>query len=154
MNQLRRRVDPTTDVAKWSYTKLFEHLQEYLGVGDFSGEPSEYRAWMMKQVGQMKRVMIRRRVSNEEMLMCARYCKAHRIQPESTAGLLYHIVPAKKWDMGRRKHDLDEHIAEAVDMEQERALSDEEASRWVDVLLRATGDKKEEVLAEWRRVRL
>jgi hypothetical protein len=38
----------TTNVDEWSVTKLFDHLQEHLGVGDFSGEPSEYQAWKMR----------------------------------------------------------------------------------------------------------
>jgi hypothetical protein len=101
----------------------------------------------------LKRVMVRRRVSNEEMLMCADYCKAHRIQPESHPGLLYHFNEAKRWDHSRKKAATIQEFTSAVALEQERALSDEEASRWVDMLLRASGAQKKEVLERWQKER-
>jgi len=158
MNQLRRRVGATTDVpapvvANWTVSNLFDHIQETLGVGDFAGEPKEYTAWRMKQIGMLKRLMKYRRVSIQELLMCAQYCKAHRIQPDTYAGLMYHINEARRWDHSRKRAAIQEHWAEALEIEQERAFSDEEASRWVDMLLRATGPNREEVLSKWRQER-
>jgi hypothetical protein len=143
----------TTDVDRWTVTRLFDYLQETLGIGDFSGEPSEYHGWRMRQIGMIKRVMQRRGVSPAEMVMCAEYCKAHRIQPESHAGLLWHIDQARAWKRQRTAEVIQEDLDSAVAIEQERVLSDEEASRWVDMLLRATGPSREEVLTRWRKER-
>lgn len=143
----------TTDVSTWTHTRLFDFIQETLGVGDFSGEPWEYHGWRMRQIGQIKRVMQRRRVSIGEMVMCVEYCKAKRIQPETHAGLLLHYDAAKKWAASRRTELIDEDIDSAVAIEQERTLSDQEASRWIDMLLRSTGPSREEVLAKWKKER-
>lgn len=142
-----------TDVDGWTVTQLFDFLQETLGIGDFSGEPWEYQGWRMRQIGMLKRVMTKRRLRPSELVMCAEYCKAHRIQPESHAGLLWHYDQARKWDLSRRREEVQEDVDSAVALEQERALSDEEASRWVDMLLRATGPSREEVLTRWRKER-
>jgi len=40
-----------------------------------------------------------------------------------------------------------------VAAEQQRLFSDEEASRWVDMLLRATGPSRTEVLNRWKQER-
>lgn len=87
----------TTGVGTMSYLKLFDLLQEMLGLGDFAGEPSEFRAWKMKEIGIMKRIMMYRRLSPNEMLLCAQFCKAHRLQPESITTLLWHYDDAMKW---------------------------------------------------------
>jgi CRISPR/Cas system Type II protein with McrA/HNH and RuvC-like nuclease domain len=141
------------NVDRWTYSRLFEYLQENLGIGDFSGEPSEYHAWKMRQIGMIKRMMERRKVSMAEMVTCAEYCKAKRIQPESHAGLLWHYDAARKWKRSRHVEAIQVEFDEAVAQEQERVFSDEEASRWVDMLLRATGPNREEVLERWRKER-
>jgi hypothetical protein len=143
----------TTNVDRWTPTKVFEHIQESLGIGDFSGEPSEYHAWKMRQIGSIKRMMQRRRLSPAEIVMCAEYCKAHRIQPETYGGLLWHIEQARKWKRQRTAEVIQKELNSAVDIEQERSFSDVEASRWVDMLLRATGPSREEVLDRWRKER-
>jgi hypothetical protein len=146
-------VNRKSDVAGWSATRLFDYIEENLGIGDFAGEPQEYRAWRMGQVGRMKRLLTYRHVSNLEMKACADYCKAHRIQPESLAGLLRHIHDAMKWQRNRLREQKDLDFDEILAQEQERALSDEEASRWVDMLLRASKSRREEVLTKWRQER-
>lgn len=148
-----RRHDTTTDVDGWTVTRLFDFLQETLGIGDFSGEPREYQGWRMQQIGMLKRIMSKRRLTPRELVMCAEYCKAHRIQPESHGHLLWHYDAARKWRQSRRVSEVQEEIDSAVAQEQERVFSDEEASRWVDMLLRATGPSREEVLTRWRKER-
>lgn len=142
-----------TDVDKWTYTKLFDHIQENLGLGDFSGEPSKYHAWKMQQIGMIKRMMLRRRLKPSEVVMCAEYCKAHRIQPETYGGLLWYIDQARKWNQNGTVDAIQEDVDSAVAAEQQRLFSDEEASRWMDMLLRSTGPSRTEVLNRWKKER-
>jgi hypothetical protein len=147
------RTGVATPVAAWSLSKLFDYLVENLGIGDFAGEPYEYGPWRVKQIGHMKRIMKYRGATVADMKTCADYCKAHRIQPETPTGLLYHVDAAQRWSRSRREMDLAKTFQDVVAVEQERALSDPEAARWVDKLLRVSQSRREEVLAEWRQKR-
>ena len=145
--------DTTTPVAAWTPTRVFDYAQETLGVGTFNGEPNEFPAWRMQQIGVLKRIMTRRRIPPAQVVQCVDYCKAHRIQPENHAALIYHIEDAIRWKRTAAINTVDEDIEAALRVEQERAFSDQEATRWIDMLLRATGPTRREVLDLWQKTR-
>lgn len=135
-----------TSVAM-SAGRLFDEVQQLLGIGDAGEE--EWSTWRTRQVSMLKKMMTRRGVTSEQVLLCAEYAQSHRLQPATYAGLLRLLPDAEKWGKSRFSEDVDDRISKAIEWEQ--ALSDEESEIWISRFLRATD--REAVLAEWARVR-
>jgi hypothetical protein len=128
-----------------------DYLLEKLGMGEFIGEPDEYGPWRVAQAGILKRMMAYRRVRPDDVLACADYCKAHRIQPETHQELFYHLDDAREW-----KRDQVVNVSTAAveaALQRELALSDSQSDMWVSRILRTRAADMGEVLEEWRKAR-
>lgn len=140
----------TTHVStEMSVGAVFDRVHQMLGIGDRDTE-DDY-GWRVRQIGMLKRLMTRRGLTGDDVLMCAEYCKAHRIQPESYPWLLATYDSAFRWSKTRAVTPVETSLEEAIAYE--HALSDERSTSWIERLVRTSPQNAEEVLAEWRSAR-
>lgn len=133
--------------------ELYELCRKRFGWGSFDEATGEsYITYRNKEVGQIKRIRARRRIPIDAVVDVVDYCIAHRKNPTSFAGLMRYDKDARSWrrslDEISRGADLQKDVDDAIAYE--LTLPD---STWVDLLVRAVGDQREEVLEQWRTAR-
>jgi len=138
-------VEPTTDA------QLFDMLHGLLGIGDFddSGDVFWFK-FRMTEIQKLKAMRRKRKLSLKQMAMAGRYCYRHRITVRHSWEVCTFILPAAKEAAGNRVSEVGQQIRDAVENERSRPEPDAE---WIARLLRARGDYRREVLAEWMEAR-
>jgi hypothetical protein len=139
-----------TDVSKFTWPDLVEHLQRNFGVGQDDALMPYYK-WRARESIKIKNLCKQRRVDIPTVVLCAEYCKAHNIGAVSVAQLLSHLSQATLWHRSMNVDRLELEIQAAV--ARERQLSDEESENWVSKLMRSSGEARREVLDEWASTR-
>lgn len=140
---------PTTDTALWEY------VHRLFGIGDWDELASDEPFWQYRQreVGKVKARRARLKVEIADLAHAADYCKAHGIDIRNVAWLYQYLPMARRWILERERAfsstHLDELIARAVDHEHRNGKD----GQWIDRLLRARGEHREEVLREWQQAR-
>lgn len=137
-----------TDAAKATDATVFDALHRLFGAGDFTGGEGEWHRWRMREISKIKAYRSKRNVDPFELVDAARYCRKRGIWIKAHWQLYEHLPAAGRERLSQAKQDetadLEALIQDAI--EQEAANPD---SPWVDRLIRAAGQAREEVYREW-----
>lgn len=142
-----------TNVATLTPAKAFDLVQEMLGIGEVEPDGPAYGPWRVKQIAMLKKMMERRGIRPADVVLCAEYCRAHRLQPETYAWLLMHIDSAYAWRRQRAQRPVQDVAEFEEAITYERQLADADSSRWLEMLTRAAPQVRGEVLAQWKAAR-
>lgn len=136
------------DTVPASDAELFDMLHSLFGIGDF--DDSKDILWFrfrMNEIGKLKALRRKRRISLADMALTARYCR--RIGEPIDAGwrLCGFIADAKREARRIAVPELTRDVAEAVALERSLPVPDES---WIQRLLLARGPHRADVLDEYR----
>jgi len=142
----------TTMAVRTRDGELFDVLARDFGVGDWDEATSTEPYWSYRatEVAKIRRVRVARKVTVDNLLLAAEYCKAHHYDVRDATWLYRHILAARRWDRDRLADasisQLETQITTAVD--EAYAAGDMD---WVGRLTRAQGtSNRAEVLAAWQ----
>lgn len=141
-----------TAVRTMTPAKVFDTVQEMLGIGEVEPVGPAYGPWRVRQISMLKKMMERRGITPDDVLVSAEYCKAHRLQPETYAWLLMHVDAARAWRRRQAKEEKEDLQFEKA-IAYERELSDPMSYSWLETLTRAAPSVRGEVLEQWRSAR-
>ena len=139
--------------------QLFDYCHEHFGWGgDYDDVANRSTPWFRvrsTEIGKIKSSRRRKKVEVEQLYATAQWCVAQGIHIRSVQGLNIYLFEAEQEARERSLADTrrrrDQLINDAIDREAERA--DGESARWIEILVRASGPERREVLAEWTRLR-
>jgi hypothetical protein len=144
MTGMTSRAGTTTDVGSWTRTQLYAYGHSKLGYAD--SKPGS-RAWNL-DASILAKIMKARGITNAEFVLAVDYCAKNHKLIQRPAGVFAYLDRAKK--AKRAEHlptDVEQQITDAV--VEERNAMRPEMNEWIGRLLRARGDYRWEVLAEW-----
>ena len=142
-----------TDVSEATPYQLWLYGHRRNGFGDYLEGATE-DPWL-KYAGleghKLGMSMRKRRISNAEYVLCIDYCFAHHIWLANAVWAFQHLAEARRWAMSQQRTDVGIDVDSAVAWE--LALSDPASREWIAKLVRAKGDYRNEVMAEWKQFR-
>ena len=131
--------------------ELWDYLQERFGFGEWDEHTSDIPWWKFRgnEIGKLKAMTRRRRVSAYQLIVASEYAIAHR-KPVTALYQLFALIPeALAWrrrqDALDRKADLAQDIEDAMHEAWEAGEHE-----WAGRLLRASAAEAQTVLNEWR----
>lgn len=134
-----------------SYAELWDFLVLKFGLGDWD-ESIPYYKYRMNEIAKLKRVMAKRGTTVQQLVLCARYCEQHRVPIKHMFKLFDYYQPARREQREQLVTALARAIEQAISQEREHPRDD--SDYWIGRLVRAQGDARQEVLAEWRETRI
>lgn len=127
-----------------------------LGYGDWTPDnPEPFQKWAGMESHKLYLVMRKRRITNEEFLLCVRYCQRHHKRIENAVWVFRFINEAKQEQRELLAQTPTTELGLGIEeaLRRERALSDDQSTTWIGRLTRAVGPYRDEVLSEWRAAR-
>lgn len=146
----------TKEPSELTKLELWEFGRKLLGYGDWTPEhPEPYQKWSGMESHKLFLVMRKRKISNDEFVLCVRYCQRHHKRIENAVWVFRFISEAKQELREALKSKPSGELAIGVDeaLRYERALAAEDSKTWISKLTRAVGPYREEVLNDWRAAR-
>lgn len=146
----------TKPAAELTKLELWERGRALVGYGDWTPDhPKPYQMWAGMESHKLFLVMRKRKISNEEFLLCCDYCRRHHKRIENAVWVFRFIAEAKAERKFAEQQSPSTDLGKAIDeaLRRERALSDEMSSTWIGRLTRARGPYREEVLEAWTQER-
>lgn len=129
--------------------QVFDVLHELFGAGTYD-ESTPWFRWRAIEISKIRATRKKRRVEPSELVITARWCRAHQVWVKEHWELYEHLTDALAADRAQQANDqssdLESAIADAIAIE--AALPD---SPWLDRLIRAAGPSRAEVYREWKR---
>lgn len=132
--------------------QLYNLAAEKLGIGNYDDVADERPPWEYKrnQIGMLSRGMKARRLHPDDVEFTIRWCAERHLLVPHVNTLLRHVEEALRWQRSQFRGDqLEAEMADAI--ASERSLDPD--GRWLGRLVRAKGDARRELLAEWRQAR-
>lgn len=135
---------PLTDGA------LFDALHDMFGIGTYDEDrDGPWWRWRISQVARVKQSRIKHDCAIPDLYVTALYCKATSQTVEGVTWLYRHIHHAWAWWDGQATPDTaDLNFADAVRIE-----SANRDTTWLQRLLRAAPEFRQEVLQQWEHER-
>lgn len=131
--------------------ELYDMLRWAFGLGTYSDdEPTPFFQTRNKEIAKLKAAMTKRRISIEEVVLAARYCKAQHI-PVLYLNQLWKELGNAKAAQRALPSDIQTHVEDAI--AHENWLGAPDSAYWIERLNRAVGPYREEVLDEWKQSR-
>lgn len=137
-----------------SDAQLFDLLSRLFGYGTYDDAVSDTPFWQyrMKEITKVAASRKKANCSLLEATRIAKYCKQTGVAITGPAQLWKYRADARRWWQqqlqAEREAQLDAELREAIAIEFENPHSN-----FLDRMLRASGDYRKEVLAEWKRSR-
>ena len=139
-----------------SEAQAFDMLVEMFGLGDWDeGDGLPYFKFRMLEISKLKATMKKRGANLDDVVVAARYCYRRKVPIVAVWQLFDQLAAARRELRETKKADalveLDKQLDFAVAYE--RRLADDMSVSWINRLLRAQGNYREEVFQEWRKAR-
>lgn len=130
---------------------VFDHCRALFGIGDWTEDhPLPYWRWRQDQVSRHKRVRTSRKVTTDQLIATANFCKANGIDVRDVTWLYKHLTDGLRWDARRRQALSTAVLEDDIQAAIEHEMTNPE-SPWTDRLIRARGPHRQAVYDEWRK---
>lgn len=137
-------------MKEWTKTSLWEYGRRKLGYGNWEEErDGYYQKWSGLEAHKLSLVMKKRNITPEEFILCVDWCQRNHKRIENAVWVFRFINDAKQdWKNAQTAEGLALTVEGAVAYE--RTLAAPDSANWIARLVRARGQYREDVLAEWR----
>ncbi len=129
---------------------VYDELHALFGAGEYVGDGTDWHKYRMTEISKIKAYRSKRNTDPSDLVIAARWCRAHGIWIRAHWQLYEHLQDALRDDRAGQAQeqvaDLEDAIQKAIEIE--ASVPD---SPWLDRLIRAAGKAREEVYGEWRR---